>query len=192
MTSSESVTRFVVIILVVALVAVVSVLLHVIFSESLTTLTTEILAAVLGVVLVVASVGVTIHFQNKSEMERQFRVALFQRKLEAYIALIVCITNADDDGTVDRDEMESIRNHAELIALVGGRELVETIAKFMKDIVEDGKVHGGTEDDSFSSLVQALRTDLAVVEEDDIKDFLDEIVAASSPKGGRRRRSAVA
>ena len=176
----ETATRFVVVILVIALVATVSVLLHVLFSQTISSLTTEILAAVLGVVLVVASVGVTIHFQNRSEMERQFRVTLFEKKLDAYLALLDCVTRADDDGIVDQQEMEKIRNHSEMVALVGGASLVETLAKFLEDIVEDGKIDAGPEDDSFPSLVQAMREDLAVVEGDDVTRLVGSLVSAAA------------
>ena len=70
----------IVMILIVALVAVSSILLHVMFSRSLTDLAIELMAAALAVVLVVASVGVTIHFQSKAETERQYRVCLFENK----------------------------------------------------------------------------------------------------------------
>lgn len=178
MQKGETATRFVVVILVVALVAAVSVLLHVLFSKSISSLTVEILAAVLGVVLVVASVGVTIHFQNRSEMERQFRVALFEKKLDAYLALLVCIARADDDGRIDDDEREEIRNHSEMIALVGGEGLVGTLSRFNEGISKGHWLDAGA-DDSFTSLVQAMRTDLAVVD-GDVSEFVDKLVSVST------------
>lgn len=72
----------IVMILIVALVAVSSILLHVMFSRSLTDPAIELMAAALAVVLVVASVGVTIHFQSKAETERQYRVCLFENKMK--------------------------------------------------------------------------------------------------------------
>lgn len=179
MQKGETATRFVVVILVVALVAAVSVLLHVLFSKSISSLTVEILAAVLGVVLVVASVGVTIHFQNRSEMERQFRVALFEKKLDAYLALLVCIARADDDGRIDDDEREEIRNHSEMIALVGGEGLVGTLSRFNEGISKGHWLDAGADDDSFTSLVQAMRTDLAVVD-GDVSEFVDKLVSVST------------
>lgn len=180
---AETTTRFVVVVLVVALVAAMAVLLHVMFAKDISNLTVEILAAVLGVVLVVASVGVTIHFQNRSEMERQFRVALFEKKLDAYQRLIDCIARSDDDGVVSPEELENIRNHSETVALVGGKLLVETLAKFLEDIDEDGVIDAGLEDDSFTSLIQAMRNDVAVVEKDDVKPYVSKIVAAIKTKG---------
>ena len=41
------------------------------FSKHVSDLTIELLAAIIAVVLVVASVGVTIHFQVRSETERE-------------------------------------------------------------------------------------------------------------------------
>lgn len=64
-------------------------------------------------------------------MERQFRIALFEKKLDAYQRLIDCIARSDDDGVVSPAELENIRNHSETVALVGGRMLVETLAKFL-------------------------------------------------------------
>ena len=172
------------IVLVVALVGTMSVLLHVMFQKNISSLTVEILAAVLGVVLVVASVGVTIHFQNRSETERQFRVTLFEKKLDAYHKLIDCIARSDDDGVVSPVELENIRNHSETVALVGGEELVETLAKFLEDIDEDGRVDAGLEDDSFTSLIQAMRDDVAVVRKDDVRQHVAKIVGAIKAKGG--------
>ena len=178
-------TRFVVIILVFALVMAMAVLLHVMFSKNISSLTVEILAAVLGVVLVVASVGVTIHFQNRSEMERQFRVSLFEKKLDAYQKLIDCIARSDDDGEVTAKELEEIRNHSETVALVGGERLIETLAKFLQDIYEDGKIDAAPgDDDSFTTLIQAMRNDIAVVGEDDVGVHVGRIVAAIKQGGG--------
>ena len=165
-------------ILVIALVASVSLLLHVLFGRNVSALTIEILAAVLGVVLVVASVGVTIHFQNRSETERQFRVALFQKKLTAYIAVLECTAKADDDGIVDEKEREQIRNYATIAALVGGERLVRTLANFLEDIDEDGKIDAGPEGDSFASLIQDMRDDLDVVK-GDVKQYIKKIVPPS-------------
>ena len=64
---SESVAiKFIVPILVLALVVTTSILLYIMFSRSITNFTTEVLAAVLGVILVVTSVGITILSANHS------------------------------------------------------------------------------------------------------------------------------
>ena len=160
----ETAPRFAVVVLVVALVTAVSILMHVMFTEGISDLTVEILAAVLAVVLVVASVGVTIHFQAKSEAEREFRVKLFEEKLKIYIALLECITKSDDDGRVDANEMNKIRNMARVAALVGGEPMLETLSGFVETVVKKQNLPDPSEEYSYSKLVQSMRNDLAVVE----------------------------
>ena len=88
----RSASTFTVVVLAVALVITASILVHVLFSNNVTDLTVELLAAIIAVVLVVASVGVTIHFQVRSETEREYRVELFRQKLELYKDTIACVT----------------------------------------------------------------------------------------------------
>ena len=75
---------FVVVSLVVALCFSVGLLLHTMFSRTISDFTTEILAAVLGVVLVVASVGVTIHYQSR--FGRQAEEKVISVKLATVVA----------------------------------------------------------------------------------------------------------
>ena len=133
----KTTTHFVIIVLITALVAAVSFLLHVLFSKAITDLTVEILAAVLGVVLVVASVGVTIHFQHKAEKERQFHIDVFRTKLKLYQELLDCIVESDDDHVITPCEIEKIRNMSRVVALVGSRQLLRTLASFIERITEE-------------------------------------------------------
>ena len=128
------------VVLAVALVITASILVHVLFSNNVTDLTVELLAAIIAVVLVVASVGVTIHFQVRSETEREYRVELFRQKLELYKDTIACVTRADDDGVIDDHEIEEMRNYARLTALVGNRELVSALAEFVSAVEESGSI----------------------------------------------------
>lgn len=179
----ETATRFAVVVLVIALVTVVSVLMHVMFTEGPSPLTVEILAAVLAVVLVVASVGVTIHFQAKSETEREFRVKLFEEKLEIYVGLLNCITAADDDVTIDREEMNEIRNRARVAALVGSKQLLSSLAPFLEKVINQGRLPDPSETHTFAMLVQAMRTDLDVVEDEngDVQDDIRRMMRAVPP-----------
>ena len=59
-------STFTVVVLAVALVITASILVHVLFANNVTDLTVELLAAIIAVVLVVASVGVTIHSQSET------------------------------------------------------------------------------------------------------------------------------
>lgn len=106
-----------VLVLIVALTVVTSILLHVMFSRALTDLTVERLAAALAVVLVVASVGVTIHFQSRAKTGRQYRVCLFENKMREYTKLLAVTAKSDDDGTIDDQEIDEIRNQALVAAM---------------------------------------------------------------------------
>ena len=134
----RSTSTLAVVVLAVALVITASILVHVLFSKHVSDLTIELLAAIIAVVLVVASVGVTIHFQVRSETEREYRVELFRQKLELYKDTIACVTKADDDGVIDDHEIEEMRNYARMTALVGNRELVKSLAEFLS-VVEQSR-----------------------------------------------------
>lgn len=173
----EKVLHFVIVILVVVVVVTVSFLLKMVFSTDPSELTVEILAAVLGVVLVVASVGVTMHFQNQAEIERGFRIELFQSKVKMYRDLLDCVTKIDDDGRIDDKEIEEVRNRARVVALVASPQLVKTLAAFVERLDSQRQLSTCVEGaDAFRSVVQAMREDLDVVEGDvtgDVKRLVD-------------------
>ena len=166
----KTTTHFVIIVLTIALILAVSFLLHILFSRSITDLTVEILAAVLGVVLVVASVGVTIHFQQKAEKEREFHIEVFRTKLELYQKILESITSSDDDHVITPCEIEKIRNMSRIVALVGSKQLLEALASFVKRITNEGQLnpknsrYDGT--GTAQAIIQKMREDLDVVEDD--------------------------
>lgn len=154
----------------------VSFLLHVLFSKAITELTIEILAAVLGVVLVVASVDVTIHFQHKAEKERQFQIDVFRVKLKLYQRLLDCIVVSDDDHVITPCEIEKIRNEAMVVALVGGKRLLETLASFVERVTTKRQLYPvhdqGDDTGTLRAVIQQMREDLDVVEgnvEDEVR-----------------------
>jgi len=155
-----------VVVLAVALVITASILVHVLFSQHVTDLTIELLAAIIAVVLVVASVGVTIHFQVRSETEREYRVELWRQKRELYKDNIACVTRADDDGVIDDHEIEGMRNYARMTALVGSRELVNSLAEFVSAVEQSRSITREGNQGSFRSVLQEMRNDLGVVEGD--------------------------
>lgn len=187
----QATTHFVIIVLIAALVVAVSFLLHVLFSKAITDLTVEILAAVLGVVLVVASVGVTIHFQQKAEKERQFHIAVFQTKLELYRELLDCIVVSDDDHVITSCEIEKIRNMSRVVALVGSKELIETLASFVARTTKEGQlnpINPKNETDTFQVVIQQMRKDLDVVE-GDVKSEVQKLNEVRRPATEKHARS---
>ena len=177
----------IVMVLIVALVAVSSILLHVMFSRSLTDLAIELMAAALAVVLVVASVGVTIHFQSKAETERQYRVCLFENKMKAYTKFLEVTAKSDDDDGDDRkiedQEVDKIRNQARVVAMLAEKELVVCLADFVANVERTRKLH--MEDPerkgAFQQVIIAMREDLGVVDEttDEAKQAIRSLVRTS-------------
>lgn len=173
----------IVMVLIVALVAVSSILLHVMFSRSLTDLAVELMAAALAVVLVVASVGVTIHFQSKAETERQYRVCLFENKMKVYTKFLKITAKSDDDDKIEDQEIDEIRNQARVAAMLAERELVVCLADFVANLertrnlhMEDSKRKG-----AFQQVIISMREDLGVVDEttDEAKQAIRRLVRTS-------------
>ena len=157
----------IVMVLIVALVAVSSILLHVMFSRSLTDLAIELMAAALAVVLVVASVGVTIHFQSKAETERQYRVCLFENKMKVYTKFLEVTAKSDDDDKIEKNEVGEIRNQARVAAMLAERDLVVCLADFVANLERTRNLH--MEDPerkgAFQQVIISMREDLDVVDE---------------------------
>lgn len=166
MFKERSAATLTVAILATALVVTASILVHVLFSSNVNDLTVELLAAIIAVVLVVASVGVTIHFQARFETEREYRVELFRQKIELYRATLDCITQADDDNVIDDHELEQIRNFSRITSLVAGRNLVDSLADFVTSVEQSGSLTGEENKGSLRSVLQEMRNDLGVVEGD--------------------------
>lgn len=177
--TKNTATHFVVIVLVMALVMAVAFLLHVLFSRTISDLTVEIMAAVLGVVLVVASVGVTIHFQNEAEKKRQFQIEVFQTKLKLYRELLGCIVKSDDDDQIEADEIEEMRNQSSVLALVASSELLDALAAFIERVAREGQLKPKDQQEergTYRYVIQKMREDLAVVE-GDVKSKVQILIA---------------
>lgn len=164
-------STLVVVVLAAALVVTASILVHVLFASNVNDLTVELLAAIIAVVLVVASVGVTIHFQVRSETEREYRVELFRQKLKLYEDTLACIAKSDDDGTIHDHEIEEMRNFARMTALVANRDLMESLATFITSVERNRTLTNDDYEGSFRSVVDAMREDLGVVE-GEVRDFV--------------------
>ena len=167
-TNKTSITGgFVVIVLTIALLAVTSVLLHVLFSTALSDLAIEILAAVLAVILVIASIGVTIHFQNQSETERAYRVCLFEHKMKEYTKFLELTARSDDDGTISQNEIEQIRNQAKIAAMLAGKDLVVCLAEFISNLETTRKLYSENAADrgTFQRIIISMREDIGVVDD---------------------------
>ena len=152
-------------ILIAALIVMTFVLLHILFSRPISGLATEFLAAAVAVALVVVSVGVTIHFQNKAETERQFRVCLFEHKMKEYCKFLELTASADDDERVTDDEVERIRNQARVLAMLAQKPLLICLADFVTNLEQHRELHGGgSANGTYQQVIASMREDLEVVD----------------------------
>ena len=171
-------------ILVVTVVVLSATVVHLFFSRAISNLTIEVLAAIIAVVLVVASVAVTIHFQSRAETHQEYRVELFRNKIASYSRLLKVISRVDDDETITDDEIEKIRNGAQTIALYADPELIRALASFINRLAEERLLYmpdrDGSADGTLRSVVQAMRNDLAVVEGDKVIKEIGSLVKKES------------
>ncbi|MDE0177778.1 MAG: hypothetical protein OXP36_04215 [Gammaproteobacteria bacterium] len=167
--NNASFTSFVVISLVVALCFTVGLLLHAMFAREITDFTTEILAAVLGVVLVVASVGVTIHYQSRFETQKEFRTKLFDFKIKAYAKFIEELLDASENADLDKDDQAWLDGAVAQACLVGETALVGVLTGYVKQCRDTSSFFpaDGSEGHTPGTVVEALRRDLQVVSSDD-------------------------
>jgi len=105
-------------------------LLHEFFGREINNFTIEILAAVLGSVIVVASMVIMLRLQAQQDKEREFSSTLFESKLEIYERLLATLFEADDDNRISKDEVQDVENQIGVACLVANRDLVSMFAQF--------------------------------------------------------------
>lgn len=173
----DRIQNFVIAALVVSLVAVTSVLLHVIFAEKLNDLTIELLAAVVGVCLVIVSVAITIFFQASVELRREFNVEVFKSKLEVYTSFVETVAEADDDAHVSNDEVAKIYNRARMISLFGPLKLVQATTAFVTNVDKTGEIYiqGDEDKGTLRNVIMEMRNDLGVAPHGDDEEIRAQI-----------------
>lgn len=164
-------------------------MLHVMFSADVSNLTIEILAAVVAVVMVVVSVAVTLHFQADYEAEKEFKTEVFKEKLQKYYQLLATLSEADDDNHISEKEMNQMKNLARSVALIATPRVVITLANFIEEVEEHGRLFIDTKDlmarkkglekeeyrGTFRNLVIQMRKDLEVVDLNQVEQVRDAI-----------------
>ena len=178
--NSQPFTSFVVISLVVALCFTVGLLLHAMFAREITDFTTEILAAVLGVVLVVASVGVTIHYQSRFETQKEFRTKLFDFKIKAYAKFIEELLDASENAELDKDDQAWLDGAVAQACLVGEAPLVGVLTGYVRQCRDTSSFFPpqGSQGWTPGAVIEALRKDLQVVSSDDqikVREFEERL-----------------
>ena len=192
----------VIVVLTVAIILVTGVLLHILFDMQLSKLTLEMLATLIAVVMVVASVAVTLYFQSEYEVDREFKSELFKQRILTYYKLLSEYSKMDDDGVIQPCEKEKMLNLARSVALIASPRTVFVLSNYVNGIIKTGRLYLSDEEarehskflagmrtpvaeylGTFRNLVSCMRDDLKVVEdktssttEDSIKEAIASIV----------------
>ena len=101
------------------------------FIESLSVFTQAILSAVLGSIIITASMVIMMRFQTRVDKEKEFSSTLFERKLLIYEKLLSLIFEMDDDNIISKNEVQDIENHIGLACLVANQNLVSMFSQFL-------------------------------------------------------------
>ena len=200
---------WVIVVLAVSITIVTSVLIYVLFSTEASNLTIELLAAMVAVVLVVASVGVTIHFQKASEIEREYKVKIFEAKVDLYKSFVKEVTEFDDrsnreSAEITQFEFDKLKNLAREIALLGSEELVSELGQYLENVSVLKRLHVGegygpdvssankkNVEGTFRQVLVELREDLDVVRmgndesKERFKKEINRIMGLKFEEGGR-------
>ncbi|MEN8124523.1 MAG: hypothetical protein ABFR32_05275 [Bacteroidota bacterium] len=112
--------------------------LHLFFKQGVSDFTIEILAATLGASFTVAAMMVVMKIQSRHEREGEFEKKLFDKKIDMYQNILEIIFKMDDDGFIDKDEIEVVENKIGESAMVASSDLVSTFSQFIVQL----KVYG--------------------------------------------------
>ena len=176
----------VVVVLTIAIILVTGVLLHILFGMELSKLTLEMLATLIAVVMVVASVAVTLFFQSEYEVDREFKTELFKRRIDVYYKLLLAYSEKKADGEIDAEEKADMLNLARSVALVASANTVVTLSNYLNGVLATGNLYF-TDDEAlshalekdktyqgtFRNLVSCMRKDLRVMDEKAGKDAIN-------------------
>jgi len=91
----------------------------------------ELFAAVMGSIVTVAAMAIMMKAQLQQDKEREFSTQLFEKKIAIYEELLHLVFSMDDDGIIEREEIQAIENQIGVASLVANRDLVSTFAQFL-------------------------------------------------------------
>ena len=143
----------------------------------------NVIVSVLGSVITIALMMILMQYQMQSEERKEFKTMLFDKKLDLYIQFLEMIFQMDDDNLISEDEVMKVENKVGELALVASEDLIRVCATFIiqlkaygvlytrsmtpKQVASYEKNIGNINDFvSLDELVQAIRTDLSVVDGD--------------------------
>ena len=168
-----------IVLLTISLLIVSSIAILFMFERSISDLTTELLAAAIAVVLVVASVGVTLYFQTRMEEARDRQGEIFKTKLVVYQELLNELNAADDleefhgpgnttettGVEVTYEELSGIINGVRNVILVGSDGLIKELFAYVQKIKDERRLfvkEGQQTKGTFAAVLSLMRDDLGV------------------------------
>jgi len=127
----RSIGDYIFIILSILFTVSVFALLHEMFNRNINNFTNEILAAVLGSIIIVASMAIMLRIEARQEREKEFSGTLFQHKIQIYEKLLKAIFEADDDNVITKGEVQKIENLVGMACMVANEDLVSRLSQFI-------------------------------------------------------------
>jgi len=111
------------------------VLLRDMYLSSTSDYTKEILAAVLGTLLItVVTIGL-LGAQSRNELRRQKSIAIFEHKMKIYSGFIDIIIDILSDGKVSQDEIKTLVQWDLRISLLAGEQASKSCTEFVRQLV---------------------------------------------------------
>lgn len=151
-----------------------------VFSTDPSALTVELSAAMVAVVLVIVSVGVTVHYQSDREIQKEFKVELYRTKIgqyQKYIAAVVACDDAHIDLRTEEGKetfekhVDQVQNISREICLIASVELIENLSEYLKKITKNRSIYFPDDQSAtFRHVIAAMRQDLDVIETKDKRD----------------------
>lgn len=117
------------------------VIYHNLFKFGLNDYSQEIMTAIFGTVIIVASMLVMMKIQSKEDKEKEYSSFVFEKKLEIYKSLLDDIFKMDDDNVIDREEISNIENKIGVASLVASEKLVCHLSQFIYQLKAYGVIY---------------------------------------------------
>ena len=116
-------------------------LLREFFINEITPFTVEILAAVIGSLVIVTSMSMMMRLQSDHDVAKESSNRVFTVKLKIYKDLLRLIFEADDDGVLSKKEILDIENTIGIACLVANESLVRLFSQFTCQLKNYGAMY---------------------------------------------------
>ena len=112
---------------------------HSFFSHNLPPLATEILAAVLGTILVVLVTATLLHYQTAGEEQKEKTLGVFKHKLVIYSGFLDYVHTMISDGRITHNEKRELITWASRVCLVASENVACNVMDFARIVLSYNK-----------------------------------------------------